>query len=203
MLSTWIKARAWQNPALRYFLGNSGNIPLASRGYIISGDFQQLLGRKPSDEEYRALRDHLDQGAPLPDGEVFERLQNQRRSLFGSPFNPSERSYREALEQSFGAFMESSLIVAERAVQNGHFPQVNPQGSRSSRITRGKPGAIHIVASLKLPILPVSVLGMRSAMPNQGLRSRGGEIVVRCGEPYRPALEGLSDATPSRLHRSR
>ena len=40
------------------------------------GRLSGLIGRKPSDEEYRALRTHLDEGSPLPDDEVFNQLQN-------------------------------------------------------------------------------------------------------------------------------
>ena len=57
-----------------------------------------------------------------------------------------------------------------------------------------KPGVIHAAARLKLPILPVSILGMREALPNEGLKSAGGKIVVRCGKPYLPKLDSLSDA---------
>ena len=194
LMSTWIKARAWQNSLMMHYLSNTGNVPLASRGYIISGDFRETIGRKPSDEEYRVLRDHLDHGSELPKGEVFQRLQRQKRMFLGTNFSPSEHTYRETVERCFEDFMESTLVVAERAVQSGHHQHLNPQGTRSSRLTQGKTGTIHIAARLKLPILPVSVLGMREAMPNQGLKSSGGEIIVRCGEVYTPDLNHLSSS---------
>jgi len=194
LMSTWIKARAWQHPAMMHYLSNTGNVPLASRGYIISADFKSLIGRKPSDQEYRALRDHLDQGAALPDEEVFQRLAGEKRAVLGMDFNPSVRLYSDMMELCFDEFMEATLTVAERAVQFGHYQHLNPQGTRSSRLTQGKPGTIHIAARLGLPILPVAVLGMREAMPNQGLRSAGGEVVVRCGEAYTPNLAQLSSS---------
>lgn len=192
-LATWIKARAWQGRLLIHYLSNTANVPLASRGYIISGDVKSLFHRKPSEEEYRALRDHLDQGVDLPEGEFFDRVQNEQRLIFDQPFNPSEQTYREALEACFIDFMDASLEVAQRVTDNGIFHHVNPQGSRSSRLTTGKPGVIHIAASLKIPILPVSIIGMRSAMPNQGLKSAGGTVTVRCGAPYLPELSDLSE----------
>lgn len=193
MLSTWIKARAWQNPVMVKYLSYTGNVPLASRGYVISGDFQELFGRKPSDEEYRALRTHLDEGTPLPEYEVFNQLQDQTRSIFGKQYSPSQSSYRETIESCFREFMEASLLVAERAVQSGLHQHINPQGTRSSRLTDGRPGVIHAAIRLKLPILPVSILGMREALPNEGLKSTGGKILVRCGKPYIPKFNGLSD----------
>ena len=193
MLSTWIKARAWQNPIMIKYLSYTGNVPLASRGYVISGDFKQLFGRKPSDHEYRALRNHIDEGNPLPTGEVFDQIQNQARSILGEVYSPSQSNYREAIDSCFRQFMESSLVVAERAVQSGLHQHINPQGTRSSRLTDGRPGVIHAAARLKLPILPVSILGMREALPNEGLKSAGGTIVVKCAEPYLPNLDGLSD----------
>ena len=193
LLSTWIKARAWQNPMMINYLSYTGNVPLASRGYVISGDFKQVFGRKPSDEEYRVLRDHLDEGSPLPEGEVFNQLQNQTRPILGEVYSPSQSNYREAIESCFRQFMESSLIVAERAVQSGLYQHINPQGTRSSRLTDGRPGVIHAAARLQLPILPVSILGMREALPNEGLKSTGGTVMVRCGEPYLPNFSGLSE----------
>ena len=192
LVSTWIKARAWQNPLMINYLSYTGNIPLASRGYVISGDFKQVFGRKPTNEEYRALRDHLDQDVDLPNGEVFERLQNEKRQVLGIDYTPSTSSYREVIELCFRHFMESSLEVAERAVNNGLYQHINPQGTRSSRLTDGRPGVIHVAAKLKRPILPVSILGMREAMPNQGVKSAGGQVIVKCGEPYLPKLDDLS-----------
>ena len=191
-LSTWIKARAWQGKALIHYLSKTANVPIASRGYVISGDFMKLIGRKPTDQEYRVLRDHLDQGAPLPDGEVFERLQQSPRDIFDTPFSPTQHSYRDAVEACFMEFMDASLEVAQRVLDAGGFQHVNPQGTRSSRLTMGKPGVMHIAAALQVPILPVTILGMRSALPNQGLKSSGGTIVVKCGTPYRPDLSCLS-----------
>lgn len=194
LMSTWIKARAWQHPTMMHYLSNTGNVPLASRGYILSADFRALIGRKPSDQEYRALRDHLDHGVELPDEEVFQRLSEHKREILGLQFTPTEHSYREMIELCFEEFMESTLTVAERAVHFGHFQHLNPQGTRSSRLTEGRPGTIHIASRLNLPILPVAVLGMREAMPNQGLKSAGGEVIVRCGEPYMPSLSELSES---------
>ena len=191
-MSTWIKARAWQSRSMMHYLSHTGNVPLASRGYVISGDFKETFGRKPTDEEYRVLRDHLDKGEALPSDEVFEKLQGEARTFLGMDFNPSQLSYREMVERCFNDFMESTMVVAERAVRTGHFQHVNPQGTRSGRLTQGKPGVIHIAARLKLPILPVSILGMREVMPNDGLKSAGGTITVRCGEVYQPELTDLS-----------
>ena len=38
-LMTWIKARDYKHPAMRWILGKGGNIPLASRGFLIASDF--------------------------------------------------------------------------------------------------------------------------------------------------------------------
>ena len=133
MLSTWIKARAWQNPVMINYLSYTGNVPLASRGYVISGDFKQLFGRKPSNDEYRALRDHLDEGSPLPEGEVFDQLQNQARSILGEDYSPSQSTYRQAIESCFKQFMESSLIVAERLIVP--WPKHGPAAVTCSSIT--------------------------------------------------------------------
>ena len=58
--------------------------------------------------------------------------------MFGGQYSPSQSSYREAVESCFREFMEASLVVAERAVQSGLHQHINPQGTRSGRLTDGQ-----------------------------------------------------------------
>src|SRR5690554_3441409 len=73
-LVTWIKSRAFKDPVMAKVLGKMGNIPLSSRGYLISADFEKVVGRRPSEQEYRHLRAHVDDAVVLPAGEVFAKI---------------------------------------------------------------------------------------------------------------------------------
>ena len=191
LASTWIKARAWSKPISNYFLSKTGNVPLASKGYIISIDFIETIGRRPTQTEYRHLRDHLDYNSTLPESEVFETLQNVSRLICGIKYEPSVTNYREALFMCYSKLLDATLAVAADSVENGHHQHINPQGTRSSRLTPGKSGVIHAAMALNIPILPTTIQGVLQSFPKQGMRNAGGTVKIHFGKPYevRPRLK--------------
>ena len=54
------KGKNYHAPWMRHFCVVAGSLPLVSRGYILTMDFLHVHGRRPTEEEYRALRDHGD-----------------------------------------------------------------------------------------------------------------------------------------------
>lgn len=184
-LVTWIKARAFKDPIMAKILGRTGNIPLSSTGYLIAADFEALTGRRPSEEEYRLLRDHIDRGPALPEGDVFDEIQLRSRDMLGFAFDAAEMTYRQALRTLYFESMQATLALAGRCVEAGHHMHFYPQGAVSSRLTPGKVGIIEAALALDLPIIPVGISGCREVFIGQGLRSRGGTIAIRIGEALR------------------
>jgi 1-acyl-sn-glycerol-3-phosphate acyltransferase len=188
---TWIKARAWNDPGMVHFLGRTGNIALGSRGYVLAADFARVHGRRPSEAEYRTLRDALNDGARLPTGSPWDALEGTPREILGRPFDPAQSAWAEAVEATFQAMMAATLEHSRRALALGHDLHIYPQGGVSSRLTRGRTGVIQAAAGLGLPIVPVGCSGCREAFVGNGLRFQGGRVVVRFGDPMEVDLAGV------------
>jgi 1-acyl-sn-glycerol-3-phosphate acyltransferase len=182
-MATWIKARDYQSGAMALFFDQTGNIPLVSRGYIIAADFAVLHGRRPNEEEYRPLRAWVDEEGPQPDGAVFEPLVAKPRAVLGFDFDPSVETYDAAIRRIYAAFMVETLQLAERVRDAGIHQQIYPQGATSSQLTPGKTGAVQAALALELPIVPVGMSGCREVFVGSTPLTRGGEIVIRFGEP--------------------
>ncbi len=199
-LVNWVKPRSYDVQWRATFLDVTGNIPLASRGWILSADFDEVHDRPPSEEEYRTLRSHLDHGLPLPDEGVYAALQERRRDLLGRPFDPARETWREAVEALFAAMMEATLARTRVLLSAGHDLNVFPQGVFSTRLTPGRPGTVQAALALGLPIVPVGISGVPQTFePDRPMgRPGGGTITVRFGAPYQvPAIEGHQPFVPS------
>jgi 1-acyl-sn-glycerol-3-phosphate acyltransferase len=181
---SWVKARAYKDPAMGTFLKYTGNVPISSRGYLIAADYWDLFGERPTEEEYRALRDHVDKSKPLPDGERYLALQNTPRRMLGLFFHPNTFTYQHAIQQLYYELMQIALRMTRQAIHRGAHVQIYPQGAVSSRLTRGYNGIIHASLALGLPIVPVGISGCREVFVNGGPRTGPGDIIVRFGEPY-------------------
>jgi hypothetical protein len=54
--AAWVKGKNYDGFVASRFMRWTNNIPLASRGYVITRDFVSTVGRLPSADEYRVLR---------------------------------------------------------------------------------------------------------------------------------------------------
>jgi 1-acyl-sn-glycerol-3-phosphate acyltransferase len=179
-LMTWVKARDFKAPLMRWVLGNGGSIPMVSRGYLIAADFHAVMGRKPTEAEYRQLRDHIDQGHPL-DTTMIRLLGPRRIAGVAVDF---WGGYRLALLSAYETLMGESLRHARRGQGLGRHQHIYPQGARSSQLTPGRIGAVQVAVALDLPIVPVGISGCREAFIGPvGPLTRGSEVVVRIGRP--------------------
>jgi 1-acyl-sn-glycerol-3-phosphate acyltransferase len=190
---TVTKGKNYHLRGFGWLLGKVGVIPLASRGYLLLVDFTALLKRRPTEAEYRALRSHLDEGTPLPESADFERLQRAPRELMGLPFEPVTRGYRAALAEVYAWSMGHTLRLAREVVSAGYSIQMYPEGTVSSRLGKGRVGAVQLAHALGLVIVPVGMSGCREVFRGQGFALRGGEVRVRFGEPYALPRHELPD----------
>lgn len=181
---TVTKGKNYHSKVMGFLLGRLGVVPIASRGYILLVDFLRTVKRRPSEDEYRALRRYLDQGAPLPEGDAFQRLESTPRVILGHTFDPSREPYRATLRRVYASVMAETVRLSREAAQAGHHVQMYPEGTVSGRLGQGRIGAVQLAWTLKLPIVPVGLNGMRAAFRGQGLRLRGGPIRAVFGQPY-------------------
>ncbi len=188
---TLTKGKNYHWAPMAFLLSRLGVIPLASRGYLLLVDFTGLLGRRPTEDEYRALRSHLDDGTPLPTGEAFARLERTPRRVLGYPFDPTTTGYRALIDQVYAAVMKETLRLTRQAVAAGAHVQIYPEGTAASRLGQGRIGAVELSRALGLPIIPVGISGCREAFGGSGLSLRGGTITVRFGALFKPDLHAL------------
>lgn len=195
--ASFVKYRAFQNRVDGAYMRLMGNIPIASRGYLISADFAQVNGRKPDEAEYRVLRDHVDGAGPLPDEPTFQALLDGPREVLGLSFEPGQTPYREMIGACYRQAMATTLSQARQVIDAGHSLHIYPEGLYSSRLSQGRTGAIQIAVGLGLPIVPVGFSGMNDLFHDKCiLAHRSGTLKLRFGEPYRVNRPELENLTP-------
>lgn len=194
--ATWVKGKYYQNAFVGKFMELTNNIPTVSRGYLISRDFIDTVGRPPSEEEYAALRRLVEgDGAPAEGAprELFERP----REMLGRPFDPSRESYAEAVSTLFRAMMARFVALNVEAFDVGLDVLVFPEGTRSKRLSRGHIGLAQIALHTGRPIVPVGCSGSDHCYPGGSPVARKGHIVYRLGEPITAAeLSAYQPAEP-------
>lgn len=194
MQLNWVKPRTYEE-GLAGFLDRTGNVPLTSRGYLISADVRELAGRAPTESEYRALRDHLDRGEPLPAGDLLDRVQRQPRDVLGVAFDPDEQPWRAFMDGLFAEMMQVTLHHTRHLLDRGLDLAIMPQGSTAVHLTHGHPGALQAALALGIPLVPVGVSGFPQVWGrSKSFPRHGGTVTLRFGEAYTP--EPIESHTP-------
>lgn len=174
--ATWVKGKYYQHPLMAWFMDKTGNIPLPSRGYVVSTAFSATTGRSPDEAEYRCLRDLVDEREPA---EVPPGVQ----ALFDAA--GGRQAWAEAEKARFAAMMQEVMRITAEGMQQGLHILVFPQGTRSIRLPRGLTGMMQAAQHLGAAIVPIGCNGSDRVYPGNSPMAQGGRIVYRVG----PALE--------------
>lgn len=191
---TVTKGKNYHSPAMAALLGRTGVVPLASRGYLILADFLDVVGRRPSVEEYRALRDQIDDhdgSRAWPSGPPFDALGARSRRVLGHPYDPASAGYGAAMRATWRAMMRRTLSLAEEAVRAGYHVQMYPEGTVSPRLSAGRIGAVQLARALSLPIVPIGMSGCPETFAGATPLTRGGRVHIEIGAPWSPPAEAL------------
>lgn len=182
---TVTKAKNYHDPAMSFLLRRLGVVPIASKGYFLLLDFTRHVGRRPTDAEYRALRDHLDQGTPLPAGEPFDAVNSAPRRLLERDFDPGRETWRAFQHRIYAESLAETLRLSREAVAAGCDVQMYPEGTVAPRLGKGRHGAVQLAWALGLPLVPVGMSGCPGAFAGDGplLRLRGDDVTIRVGTP--------------------
>lgn len=173
---TWVKAKYYQNIFVRTFLTATSNIPLASRGYVIANQFKQSVGRAPSRDEYRFIRDLLDQKQELNQDSLLSASSECRQFL-----SPSPAKQLQKIEDYFGLLSKEVLALNRKALDLGHHILVFPQGTRSKRLLPGHTGMAQMTQALGLDIVPIGCMGSEKCYPSSSPWAKSGTIHYRVG----------------------
>lgn len=199
--ATWVKGKNYEHPVMRAFMRATNNIPIASRGYLITRDFMRAVGRRPTEDEYRALREAVN-GLADPGGALPEALVGRPRDMLGRPFDPAKERYADALEALYLGLMDRFLALNEEAQRIGLDVLVFPQGTRSRRLSRGHTGLAQVALHLGATIVPVGCSGSDLIYPKRSPIASPGRVVYRVGAPIGPdelaQFSGLPGTRPFR-----
>lgn len=192
-LITWIKARDYSDPIMRRFFNAAGNVPIVSRGFVISADVITRFGRRPTEVEYRALRDHVDRGTALPESLVFDILQTESRDICGRRFDVNQETYADAIQSTYFDYMNATLAHGKTIRDAGCHQHIYPQGAVSPHLTPGRTGAVQAAIALDLPIVPVGISGCIETFRKDWPFGRG-EIRIKIGDPIQ--IQSFENARP-------
>ncbi|MBA2662728.1 MAG: 1-acyl-sn-glycerol-3-phosphate acyltransferase [Bradymonadaceae bacterium] len=195
--TTWVKGKYFNNKAIERFMVSMANVPVPSRGYLISADAINLLDRPLSEEAYRLLRDALDAGesntrmvreAAADRGVLGEVLSvfDTARNMLGLDFDPNRQSYFEAMGELFDRMMDRFIQLNFEAFDLGLSILVFPEGTRARRLSEGHTGVAQMALRLGATVVPVGCNGSDHVYPGNSPLARGGNIVYRLGAPLRP-----------------
>ena len=192
------KAKNFHHPAMAWVMKRAGVVPLASRGYFLLADFLELHGRRPSDVEYRALRDHLDTGAPVgaavDDAGALAAVLRTPRAIAGHAFNPSAATWRDTVQLVNERAVHETLRLAREAVAAGFHVQIYPEGTVSPTLGTGRSGAVQLAHALGIDVVPVGMSGAPDAFLGRSPVPRRGRVILRVGATV--------DARLPRAHRA-
>jgi 1-acyl-sn-glycerol-3-phosphate acyltransferase len=178
--ATWVKGKYYENGLMAKFFDSTDNIPLPSRGYVISSEFLRFVKRAPNGDEYRRLRDLVD----LKTGELADASDDLHRFVrhFGGSDDIAE--FRARFDTHFDAMMGEVTRLNRRACfELGLNVLVFPEGTRSVRLRKGLTGLVQMTEHLGVAIVPVGCNGSDKVYPGNSPFAKGGRIVYRIGKP--------------------
>lgn len=178
--ATWVKGKYYEKRLMGAFMDSTNNIPLPSRGYVITTRFREALGRVPTKDEYTALRALVDH--KLSPAEAAAQGGEGVALYLASDGPESEalarfETYFEAMMGAVTRLTRDALTIHELNVM------VFPQGTRSKRLSRGHTGLMQMAQHLGNAIVPVGCNGSDRAYPGSSPLSKGGDLVYRVGAP--------------------
>lgn len=188
--ATWVKGKYYENALMGRFMDAMNNIPIPSKGYLLTKDFQAHAGRPPTDEEYRVLKRHCESDREGRSGPALDDLSVEAAAHAGGTqvagllaAYADQGGYAASLRRRFTALMERVVAINLEALRGGLNLLIFPQGTRSRRLSKGHGGAAQIILHSGAPVIPVGCSGADLCYPGNAPLSRGGEITYRIGAP--------------------
>jgi len=182
--STWVKGRYYANRIMAWLLDITNNIPMPSRGYVICNKFYQATGSAPDEQQYRLLRDLVDENISLDDARVKDAGKTLSAFIHEGLSDYSGDDFFDRFNALFDPLMAQVVALNRRALGERKLNVlVFPQGTRSVRLGQGRTGLAQISQHLSAPIVPVGCNGSDKLYSSNIPLSRGGRVVYRIGRP--------------------
>jgi 1-acyl-sn-glycerol-3-phosphate acyltransferase len=187
--ATWVKGKYYESRFVGAFMDSTNNIPLPSRGYVITTEFRKVTGRPPKDDEYRLLRDLVDE--KRSPSEILDASRGSAVAEFLAPDGQlgSVERFLTSFDALFEAMLRRVIELNEMAIRElGLNVLVFPEGTRSLRLRKGLTGLAQITQYLGAAIVPIGCSGSDKVYPGNSPFAKGGRIVYRVGQPL--AVDG-------------
>lgn len=183
--ATWVKGKYYENRVIGAFMDATNNIPLPSRGYVITTEFRKEFGHVPTKDEYRVLRDLVDGRVDVDEAAERGGDRVARLLLRGGTRGDFARRFDALFAQMMAQVTRLTREALDRHRLN---VLVFPQGTRSKRLPKGHTGLVQMAQHLGRTIVPVGCNGSDQAYPGSSPLSKGGHLVYRIGQPL--AIDG-------------
>ena len=174
-LASWVKAKYYESSAMAGFMEKTANIPLASRGWVVTTEVRRHLGRPPTARVYRQLKDLAD-GLPVPAAERDPEVDAFLESA-------GHEDWPARVDARFGAFAGEAVRLTGAAFAAGLHVQIFPEGTRRIRLGRGHVGVAQIAQHFGVPVVPVGCSGSHRAFPGNSPYPSRATITYRVGAP--------------------
>lgn len=188
-LASWVKAKYYENSALAWFMENTANIPLASRGWVVATEYRRVMGTPPTAAIYRELKDRADGVAEGPASPALQ-------AFFDTA---GIDGWSGHVEEVFGRYAAEAVRLTGTAFAAGLHVQIFPEGTRRVTLGRGRVGIAQIAQHFGVPVVPVGCSGSHRIFPGNSPWPRRGTITYRIGAPIElddPALAGARVEAP-------
>jgi len=193
--AAWAKGKYYENNFVGTFLEHNNSVPTVSRGYLIAKDFLETAGRRPSNEEYNALRSYVEATVrgenPERPTDIPDEIWSTSRNILGMDFDTSQEDYGKVIDQLFRVFMKHFTDLHADAFEKNLDVIIFPQGTRSIRLSKGRIGLAQIALHFRRPIVPVGCNGSDKVYPGGSPFARRGRITYRFGDPI--TYEDMAD----------
>ncbi len=194
LTATWVKGKFYEGRVMAAFMALTNNIPTVSRGYLLTKDYVQTMGERPTNEAYQQLRACIGQVAaseageaasdtPVDLGAVPAAVLERPRNILGYDFNPAQESYAQAINGLFRQMMHRFVELNGECFSKGCDLLVFPQGTRSLRLLPGRIGLAQVALHFRRTVVPVGCNGSDLIYPGTSSWAQEGEVTYRFGEP--------------------
>jgi 1-acyl-sn-glycerol-3-phosphate acyltransferase len=183
--TVWVKGTYFNNKILGYLLKLCNTFPVPSKGYIIRELFKKTFQRPTTRDEYRMIKDLLDQKITFPD--VLHSASPEVRDLLSEKWalgSSPEASFLQFIENNYYMMMEKVARISLGALFDKKLSVIIfPEGTRSVKLSDGRSGIAQLALHSEKAVIPVGCNGSDTVYPGSSPIARSGMITYRIGKP--------------------
>ena len=185
--TVWVKGKYFSNALLKRFFAWANTFPVPSKGYFIEEFFKKAFKRKISFEEYRLVKDFIDNRLNI--GDALSRATSEVRELLSDGWQriaKTRDSFAHFIENYYAAAMERVAVLSKIALfEKGLNIIIFPEGTRSLTLAEGRTGMAQLAINTGKTIVPIGCNNSENVYPGNLPFAKSGTVTYRVGEPIR------------------